>query len=102
MLETDRNGVNVMPLGKSVQIDTQLFLALYNYFFDDDNAPQDYEADEIRRKLQEKVDKLIDREIFTRYKRASTPQEREEYRQRYLDRKGISKSFRTDVEQKNT
>ena len=71
-----------MPLGKSVQIDTQLFLALYNYFFDDDNAPQDYEADEIRRKLQEKVDKLIDREIFTRYKRASTPQEREEYRQK--------------------
>lgn len=90
-----------MPLGKSVQIDTQLFLTLYNYFFDD-NAPQDYEADEIRRKLQEKVDKLIDREIFTQYKRASTPQEREEYRQRYLDRKGILRDFRTDTEQKNT
>lgn len=90
-----------MPLGKSVQIDTQLFLTLYNYFFDD-NAPQDYEADEIRKKLQEKVDKLIDREIFTQYKRAGTPAEREEYRQRYLDRKEISKSFRTDTEQKNT
>lgn len=90
-----------MPLGKSVQIDMQLFLNLYNYFFDDD-APQDYEADEIRRKLQEKVDKLVDREIFTQYKRAGTPEEREAYRQRYLDRKGISKDFRTDVEQKNT
>lgn len=90
-----------MPLGKSVQIDTQLFLSLYNYFFGDD-APQGYEADEIRRKLQEKVNKLIDREIFTQYKRASTPQEREEYRQRYLDRKGILRDFRTDVEQKNT
>lgn len=90
-----------MPLGKSVQIDTRLFLTLYNYFFDD-NAPQDYEADEIRRKLQEKVDKLIDREIFTQYKRAGTPEERETYRQQYLDRRGILRDFRTDTEQKNT
>lgn len=88
-----------MPLGKSVQIDAQLFIDIYNYF---EHAPDSYEADEIRRKLQEKVDKLVDREIFTQYKRASTPQERETYRQQYLDRKGILRDFRTDVEQKNT
>lgn len=86
-----------MPLGKSIQIDTELFLDIYDYFCNE-NAPDGYEADEIRKQLHAKVDKLIDREIFTRYKRASTPQDRELYRQRYLDRRGIPKDYRSDIE----
>ena len=76
----------------NVQISKELFIDIYEYFAENG-------ADtEIMRQLNEKLDKLIDREIFTKYKRASSPAEREAFRNEYLDRKGISKSFRTATE----
>lgn len=39
--------------------------------------------------LDEKLDKIIAREFFTKYKRAPTEAERETFQKAYLDHKGI-------------
>ncbi len=84
-------------MAKQVQIDDDLFIDLYVYFRE--NAPHENSPeDELFTRLQEKADRMIDRALFTTYKRAPTPEEREKARQEYLDRRGISKSFRTDTE----
>lgn len=83
-----------MSLGKTVQIDTDLFLALCNHFLND----EDYTS-EIQQALSEKLDKLAEREIYSQYKRAPrNSAEREYYRQQYLDKKGILPAFRSDRE----
>lgn len=84
-------------MSRQVQIDLELFLDLYGFFFSDE-APKGYEADEIRKKISEKVDKIISRELFSKYKRSPTGAEREAARQEYLNHRGILKSFRTDTE----
>lgn len=84
-------------MSKQVQINWELFLDLYDFFFSDE-APEGYEADEIRKKISEKVDKIINRELFSKYKRSPTGAEREAARQEYLNHRGISKSYRTDTE----
>lgn len=84
-------------MSRQVQIDWELFLDLYDFFFSDE-APESYEADEIRKKLSEKVDKIINRELFSKYKRSPTGAEREAARQEYLNHRGISKSYRSDTE----
>lgn len=37
---------------------------------------------------------MAEREIYSRYKTASMEEEREKYRQEYLDRRGIPEDFR--------
>ena len=80
----------------NVQIDRELFLDLYAYFAEVDSS--DYLAMELFQKLDEKLQKMISHELFTQYKRAATPEEREQARQKYLDNRGINKNFRTDKE----
>lgn len=84
-------------MSKQVQIDLELFLDLYDFFFSDE-APEGYEVDEIKKKISEKVDKIINRELFSKYKRSPTGTERETARQEYLNHRGILKSYRTDTE----
>ena len=84
-------------MSRQIQIDWELFLDLYDFFFSDE-APEGYEADKIRNQMSEKIDKIINRELFSKYKRS--PTEREAARQEYLNHKGISKSFRSDNETK--
>jgi len=81
---------------KNVQIDAKLFIALLDYFNDPDNNA--YMVDDIQKKLDDKLDKLINHELFTKYKRASTPTEREEARKEYLKQRGISKDFVSEHE----
>ena len=79
---------------KQVQIDFELFKDIYSYFVD--NAPDS----DIMHRLDDKLTRMIDREVFTKYKRASTDAEREQYRRQYLDRKGIPQAFRSAKEMK--
>lgn len=44
--------------------------------------------------LMEKVDRMVNRQLYTQSKTASTEEEREKSRQEYLDRRGIPDSFR--------
>ena len=79
-----------------VQIDEDLFLDLLRFFGDDcsDVHPQE----SINAALSDKVDKLIARKLFSEYKQAPTPEQREEARQRYLDHAQISPAFRSSTE----
>lgn len=61
----------------NIQVSEELFCNLIDYFFTDE-IPQEWQADEIRQQLNEKLDKLISRELFTKYKRS--PSGRKEYR----------------------
>ena len=87
-------------MSKQVQISLELFSDLVDYFYPDNekNFPSGYEADVIRKQLSEKMQSIINRELFTRYKTAKTSAERERYRREYLKQRGFSNAFINDVE----
>ncbi|MCD7738600.1 MAG: complexin-2 [Lachnospiraceae bacterium] len=75
---------------KNIQIPNALFLALVRYHLLD---MEDY-GDEIRKGLEKKLDAMVLRELYSKSKEAPTPEERENARQEYLDRRGVPDSFR--------
>lgn len=68
----------------------KLFIDLVKYFLADIR----WDEDRIRSRLQEKLEAMVKRELYTRYKTAGTPEEREKARQEYLEKVGISENFR--------
>jgi hypothetical protein len=98
---------------KQVQIPEELFYDLCDYFLWEapdysnhcDSFQEELERDyyhhlseEISRELQEKVDKMLDRIAFSKYKNAPTPEQREEARKEYINRKGIPRLYRSEIE----
>lgn len=83
-------------MSKNIQIPSDLFFDICDYFFKEQD---EILAEDIRGQLNMKIDKLVNHELFSKYKTASTGAERERARQEYLDRRGIPCSFRTDREQ---
>lgn len=75
---------------KNVQITQELFLALVKYHLLETTE----EEEKIKKELTNKVDAMAKRQIYSQYKIASTEEERERARQEYLDKVGISPSFR--------
>lgn len=75
---------------KTVQIPYELFgdLVLYNL-----NGEDDFD-EEIRQGLEQKLDAMLNRQLYSRYKTAPTEEQREQARQEYLDRRGVSESYR--------
>ena len=75
---------------KSVQINMDLFrkLLLYHVGLDDSGA------EEIRKGLEKKLDARVQHELYAKYKTAPTEEERERARLEYLDRRGMTDSFR--------
>ena len=87
-------------MGKQIQIDEELFWQIVAFMDpDDDCYGADWLEEDIRKRLDAKIDKMIDRVLFTRYKRSPTGPEREAARREYLDRRGIHPDWRTEVEQ---
>lgn len=84
-------------MSRQVQIDLDLFLDLLDYF-EGEYQGAEFLADSIRKQLDSKLDKLIARELFTKYKRSPTGAEREQARKAYLDHRGVLKDWRTDEE----
>ena len=75
---------------KNVQSPYELFFQLLQYFL-----MENYEGEEsIRKGLEKKLDTMVDRELYSKYKTAVTEEEREKFRQEYLERKGIPENFR--------
>ena len=75
---------------RNVQLPYELFVALIKFhLFQDD----DY-ADEIATGLEQKLDALVRHELYTKYKTATSEEEREKARQEYLDQRGVRESFR--------
>ena len=75
---------------KNIMISYELFFQLLQYFLMDN-----YENEElIKKELDKKFNAMLNHELYSRYKTATTEEEREKYRQEYLDRKGMYESFR--------
>ena len=53
--------------------------------------------EEIRQGLEQKLDAILNRQLYSRYKTAPTEEEREQARQEYLDRRGVPQSYRWTV-----
>ena len=75
---------------KQVQISEDLFLSLIKYhileYYND--------KEKIVKELQQKLDTIINRNLYIQYKTSSSEEEKEKARQEYLNRKGIHSSFR--------
>lgn len=75
---------------KMVQIPDSLFVALVKFHVlgIEDCLP------EIKKGLEQKLDAMMRRELYTKSKTAKTEAEREEARQAYLDKVGMYRDFR--------
>lgn len=78
---------------KSVQIPYDLFLDLAMYHL---RSEDDFE-EEIRQGLEKKLDAMLNRQLYSRYKTAPNEEEREQARQEYLDRRGVPQSYRWTI-----
>ena len=59
------------------------------HLLDDDSC-----ADDVKKGLEQKMNTMVERELYTKSKTAPTEEEREKSRQEYLDRRGIPENFR--------
>ena len=75
---------------KSVQIPYDLFIDLAMYHL---RGEDDFE-EEIRQGLEQKLDAMLNRQLYSRYRTAPTEEEREQARQRYLESIGTPAGFR--------
>ncbi len=75
---------------KNVMIPEELFGKIIKYHLLD----REQEADDIRKGLEKKLDAMVNREVYSKFKTAPTEEERKKFRQEYLDRKGMQESFR--------
>lgn len=75
---------------KNIQITEELFITLVKYFL----TGQKELLPEITEALEKKLDAMVMRELYTRYKTAPSTEEKEKARKEYLDRKGIPGDFR--------
>ena len=74
---------------KNVQIPQELFMKLLRYHLLDDGSC----ADDVKKGLEQKMNAMVERELYTKSKTAPTEEEREKSRQQYLDRRGVPDSF---------
>ncbi len=75
---------------KNVQIPEQLFFTLLKYHLLD----MDEVLPEIKKGLEEKMEAMLKRELYTKYKTVLTEEEREKARREYLERVGMHRDFR--------
>ena len=75
---------------KNVQISMDLFLSLLRYVL----IGQEEELPVVKQGLEEKLEALVRRELYTKYKTASTPEDRKKARKEYLDKRGVPENFR--------
>lgn len=75
---------------RNVQISQELFMQLLRFHLMEDESCEK----EIKQELEKKLDKMVMRDLFGKSKTAPTKEEREQARKEYLDRRGVSESFR--------
>ena len=77
---------------KSIQIPQSLFIDLMQYFTMD-MATED-RRERIVKGINDKLDRYLEHELYTKYKTAPTDEQKEQARQEYLEQKGIPKDYR--------
>ena len=75
---------------KNVQISQELFMQLLRFHLMEDMSCEL----EIKQELEKKLDKMVMRDLYGKFKTAPTEEEREQARKEYLDRRGVPESFR--------
>ena len=74
----------------NVQISQELFMQLLRFHLVEDESCEK----EIKQGLEKKLDKMVMRDLYGKFKTAPTEKERERARKEYLDRRGVPESFR--------
>lgn len=74
----------------NIQISEDVFKALVRYHLLDDHSQHDLISDALEKKLES----MVRRELYTKYKTAPTAEEQERARQAYLDMAGIKQDWR--------
>lgn len=79
----------------NIQIPVELMAELIEYFYPDSDAerPTGVLADSIRNQIEDKMQKITNRALFSEYKIATTPEQRESARRAYLKERGFSEPF---------
>lgn len=72
-----------------IKIDKSLFFDLVRYF----ELEQSELAPRIRKQLNEKLDSIVKRELYTKYKTDPDPEVREAARKRYINLIGMPEGF---------
>ena len=75
---------------KNIQISEELFLTLIKYHL----LEMDEFSEKIKIGLENKLEAMTKRELYTRYKTAPTVEEKEKARQQYLEKVGMHRDFR--------
>ncbi|MEG1050201.1 MAG: complexin-2 [Oscillospiraceae bacterium] len=75
---------------KQIQISEELFIQLVRFHLCDDDLWQK----EIEQGLESKLEAMIKRNLYTAYKTAPSPQEKEQARIKYLDSVGMHRDWR--------
>ena len=75
---------------KQIQIPEELFILLMKYHLLDMEEVQP----EIEKGLMDKMDSIMMRLLYSKYKTAPTEEEKQKARQEYLDKRGVPDSFR--------
>ena len=75
---------------KNVQISQELFFDLVRFHLLEMNEF----SPAIKKGLEAKLEAMVKRELYTKYKTAPTEEERELARKEYLDKVGIHRDFR--------
>lgn len=74
----------------NVQISQELFMQLLRFHLVEDGSCEK----EIKQGLEKKLDRMVMRGLYGKFKTAPTEEERERARKEYLDRRGVPESFR--------
>ena len=74
----------------NVQISQELFMQLLRFHLVEDGSCEK----EIKQGLEKKLDRMVMRDLYGKFKTAPTEEERERARKEYLDRRGVPESFR--------
>lgn len=78
---------------KQIQISEKLFTQMCAYILVPEyNTDEKFET--IKRAIFEKIDRMTEHELYTKYKTSPTDEQKEAARQEYLDKKGIHPDFR--------
>lgn len=78
---------------KQIQIPESLFALMASYCLIPEQCTNE-NLQAIKKGITEKLNRMIEHDLYTKYKTAPTDAQKEQARQNYLEKKGINSNFR--------
>mgnify|MGYP004519961367 CR=1 FL=1 len=82
-----------MAKEKQIQIPEKLFTMMAAFVLIENYRTEEH-AKDIEKGIYEKLDRMQEHDLYTKYKCAPTEEQKEKARKEYLEKKGIHPSFR--------